>query len=73
MHLCIAAKYPSGEMKKDEFVAYSLEKDDMMEEDTAESLFGIFDKDSSGSMDFFEFLMASRVSKAFDKILSNKY
>ena len=51
-------------MKKDEFVAYSQEKDDMMEEDTAESLFGIFDKDSSGSMDFFEFLMASRVSKA---------
>ena len=58
------AKYPSGEMKKEDFVSYSLEKDDMMEEDTAESLFAIFDKDSSGSMDFFEFLMASRVSKA---------
>ena len=51
-------------MKKEDFVSYSLEKDDMMEEDTAESLFAIFDKDSSGSMDFFEFLMASRVSKA---------
>ena len=56
-------KYPSGEMKKEDFVSYILEKDDMAEEDTAESLFGIFDKDQSGTMDFSEFAMASRATK----------
>ena len=51
-------------MKKEDFVAYTLERDEMAEEDTAGSLFLIFDKDQSGTMDFSEFLMASRASKA---------
>ena len=62
-HAAFLYKYPTGEMKKEDFVAYILEKDDMAEEDTAESLFGIFDKDSSGTMDFAEFLMASHATK----------
>ena len=50
-------------MKKEDFVSYILERDEMAEEDTAESLFGIFDKDQSGTMDFSEFAMASRATK----------
>ena len=56
-------KYPAGEMTKEEFVAYCLEKDDTAEESMSEALFRIFDKDSSGSIDFFEYVMASRASK----------
>ena len=56
-------KYPAGEMTKQEFVDYSQEKDDTAEETVSEALFNIFDKDSSGSMDFSEYLMASRASK----------
>ena len=62
-HAAFIDKYPTGEMKKEDFIAYILEKDDMAEEETAESLFGIFDKDSSGTMDFSEFLMASQATK----------
>ena len=58
-------KYPTGEMTKEQFVAYSLEKDELAEEDNAGSLFEIFDKDSSGSMDFSEFLMANQASKVY--------
>ena len=56
-------KYPAGEMTKKEFVDYCLEKDDTSDESISETLFNIFDKDSSGSMDFSEYIMASRVSK----------
>ena len=56
-------KYPTGEMTKREFVEYCLEKDDTAEESLSEALFNIFDKDSSGSMDFSEYIMASRASK----------
>ena len=52
-------------MTKEQFVAYSLEKDELAEEDNAGSLFEIFDKDSSGSMDFSEFLMANQASKVY--------
>ena len=60
-------KYPSGEMTKEEFVAFTLEKDDTADEDIASSLFEIFDKDASGAMDFSEFIMASQVSKVSSK------
>ena len=56
-------KYPSGEMSKEEFVSYTLEKDDTADEDIANSLFEIFDKDASGAMDFSEFIMACQASK----------
>ena len=56
-------KYPSGEMTKEEFVSYTLEKDDTADEDIANSLFEIFDKDASGAMDFSEFIMACQASK----------
>merc|ERR1711976_550523 len=62
-HATFIDKFPDGEMKKEDFVAYTLERDEMAEEDTAGSLFLIFDKDQSGTMDFSEFLMASRASK----------
>ena len=58
-------KYPAGVMTKREFVEYCLEKDDTAEESLSEALFKIFDKDSSGSMDFSEYIMASRASKVF--------
>ena len=56
-------KYPAGEMTKKEFVDYCLEKDDTAEENLSEALFNIFDKDSSGSIDFSEYIMASRATK----------
>ena len=56
-------KYPAGEMTKKEFVDYCQEKDDTAEETLSEALFNIFDKDSSGSIDFSEYLMASRATK----------
>ena len=56
-------KYPAGEMTKQEFVDYCQEKDDTAEETVSEALFNIFDKDSSGSIDFSEYLMASRATK----------
>ncbi len=52
-------------MTKDEFVSFTLEKDDTADEDIANSLFEIFDKDASGAMDFSEFIMACQVSKVF--------
>ena len=56
-------KYPAGEMTKQEFVDYCMEKDDTAEETLSEALFNIFDKDTSGSIDFSEYLMASRATK----------
>ena len=50
-------------MTKKEFVDYCLEKDDTAEENLSEALFNIFDKDSSGSIDFSEYIMASRATK----------
>ena len=50
-------------MTKEEFVSFTLEKDDTADEDIAHSLFEIFDKDASGAMDFSEFIMACQVSK----------
>ena len=52
-------------MTKEEFVSFTLEKDDTADEDIANSLFEIFDKDASGAMDFSEFIMACQVSKVF--------
>ena len=52
-------------MTKEEFVSFTLEKDDTADEDIANSLFEIFDKDASGAMDFSEFIMANQVSKVF--------
>ena len=50
-------------MTKEEFVSYTLEKDDTADEDIANSLFEIFDKDASGAMGFSEFIMACQASK----------
>ena len=56
-------KFPTGEMSRGEFVGYTLERDPRTGRDNADTLFDIFDKDSSGSMDFEEFLMASLATK----------
>ena len=58
-------KYPSGEMTKEEFVTFTLERDDTADEDNANSLFEIFDKDASGAMSFSEYMMACQVSKVW--------
>ena len=50
-------------MSRGEFVGYTLELDPRTGRDNADTLFDIFDKDSSGSMDFEEFLMASLATK----------
>ena len=47
-------------MTRDEFTAFVLEKDENETGENAEALFEIFDKDSNGTMDFQEFLMASQ-------------
>ena len=60
-HEAFIEKYPSGEMSKEEFIAACMEKDEDSE-DSAESLFGIFDEDGSGTMDFIEFMMASNAT-----------
>ena len=60
-HEAFIEKYPSGEMSKEEFVAVCMEKDEDSEEG-AESLFGIFDEDGSGTMDFMEFMMANNAT-----------
>ena len=59
----ILDKFPSGEMTRDEFTAFVLEKDENETSENAEALFEIFDKDSNGTMDFQEFLMASQANK----------
>ena len=59
----ILDKFPSGEMTRDEFTAFVLEKDENETGENAEALFEIFDKDSNGTMDFQEFLMASQANK----------
>ena len=56
-------------MTKEQFVSFTLEKDDTADEDIANSLFEIFDKDASGAMDFSEFIMACQVSKVSSKFL----
>ena len=56
-------QYPSGEMTRDEFTAFVLEKDENETVENAEALFEIFDKDSNGTMDFQEFLMARQANK----------
>ena len=56
-------KYPAGEMTKQEFVDYCQDKDDTAQETLSEALFSIFDKDASGSIDFSEYIMASRATK----------
>ena len=50
-------------MTRDEFTAFVLEKDENETGENAEALFEIFDKDSNGTMDFQEFLMASQANK----------
>ena len=50
-------------MTRDEFKAFVLEKDENETGENAEALFEIFDKDSNGTMDFQEFLMASQANK----------
>ena len=50
-------------MTRDEFTAFSLEKDENETGENAEALFEIFDKDSNGTMDFQEFLMANQANK----------
>ena len=62
-HEAFLEKYPAGEMTKQEFVDYCQEKDDTTEDTRSEALFNIFDKDASGSIDFSEYIMASRATK----------
>ena len=62
-HEAFLEKYPAGEMTKQEFVDYCQEKDDTAEDTRSEALFNIFDKDGSGSIDFSEYIMASRATK----------
>ena len=50
-------------MTRDEFTAFVLEKDENETGENAEALFEIFDKDSNGTMDFQEFLMANQANK----------
>ena len=50
-------------MTRDEFTAFVLEKDENETVENAEALFEIFDKDSNGTMDFQEFLMARQANK----------
>ena len=52
-------------MTKEEFVTFTLERDDTADEDNANSLFEIFDKDASGAMSFSEYMMACQVSKVW--------
>ena len=60
-------------MTKEEFVSFTLEKDDTADEDIANSLFEIFDKDASGAMDFSEFIMACQVSKVSPKFCISSF
>ena len=72
-HQAFIEKYPAGVMTKQGFVDYCLERDETAEETLSETLFQIFDKDSSGSIDFSEYIMASRASKVepSDKVCDN--
>ena len=63
IYISFLDKFPTGEMSRGEFVGYTLERDPRTGRDNADTLFDIFDKDSSGSMDFEEFLMASLATK----------
>ena len=51
-------EYPGGEMTKDQFIETC--EDDT--KDIAESLFKVFDKDDSGTMDFWEYMLASNAT-----------
>ena len=51
-------EYPKGEMTKEEFI----ETCDDDTKDIAESLFKVFDKDGSGTMDFWEYMLASNAT-----------
>ena len=56
-------KYPKGKMTKQEFLRESKK---FLSEDTrflAGSLFRVFDEDDSGSIEFYEFMMASNCTK----------
>ena len=52
-------EYPGGEMTKQQFIE-TCEADDTR--DIAESLFKVFDKDKSGTMDFCEYMLASNAT-----------
>jgi Ca2+-binding EF-hand superfamily protein len=49
---------PTGEMSKEQFI----ETCDEDTKDIAESLFNVFDKDGSGTMDFWEYMLASNAT-----------
>lgn len=51
-------EYPKGEMTMEEFI----ETCDEETKDMAESLFKVFDKDGSGTMDFWEYMLASNAT-----------
>ena len=56
-------KYPKGKITKQEFLRESKK---FLSEDTrflAGSLFRVFDEDDSGSIEFYEFMMASNCTK----------
>ena len=58
MYVGFRNEHPSGEMSMEEFV-------DTCDEDTrafAESLFKVFDKDGNGTMDFWEYMLASNAT-----------
>ena len=61
-HEAFIDMYPCGEMSKEQFIEAILKKDKNSDSDSAESLFGIFDEDGSGTMDFLEFMMASNAT-----------